>query len=698
MIEKKHNIKVDGMTCTNCAKSVERIITNEGGTDINVSFTTGEAYFKLDSNLDKLKTSISKSGFTVIENEIEQKYSKIEKLFLFSLVFTTPLFFHMFVGEDSFLNNKWLQMGLTIPVILTGGVHFIKSGIQSLKLGIPNMDVLVSVGVLSAFFYSVYGTFFMPIEVQHDFLFFETAASIITLVLLGNVLESRAIKKTTSALGNLQNMRPKTARKITEGVKIEKINVWDLKKDDFIQINSGDTIPIDGIIVSGELELDESMMTGESEPVYRKTLTNVISGTTAISGSAMVRVGSLYGESTIDQIIDLVKNAQQNKPSIQKFGDKVSSIFVPVVITASTLTFLLGYFIFDLGLQAAMMQSIAVLVVSCPCAMGLAAPTAIMVGIGKSAANGVLIKGGNTLEKLAKANLVVFDKTGTLTTGKFILKKLNYYMESEERIKQVILALEQNSAHPIAESLVEILSKKVGPIYMHDVIEIKGRGIKGTDMEGNTYQLVSNQHAQTITTRELHSDLILFKGTSVVAELWISDEVKEDAEETITWLKTHGFRTMLLSGDRRKNCEEISRDLFLDDYYFEKSPKEKLIIVQKLIKDHNVIMVGDGINDAPSLSTAHVGVSFGVATDIAINASEVVLIDKRLEALKTAIIVGRQTNRTIIQNFFWAFLYNTLAIPFAAFGFLTPIIAALIMAFSDIIVIGNSILLKFKRT
>jgi len=694
---KKQTIKVNGMTCINCAKSVERIIKNEGGTSINVNFSTGEASFILDSGQKKLKAAIVNNGFTIIENEIEQKYSKIEKLFVFCLLFTIPLFLHMFVNENSFLNSKWVQIALTLPVLLTGGWHFMKSGVNSLKLGIPNMDVLITVGALSAFVYSLYGTFFMPTEIQHDYLFFETTASIITLVLLGNVLESRAIKKTTSALSNLQSMRPKTARKITEGIKIEKIDVWDLHKDDFIQINTGDRIPIDGIIVSGELELDESMMTGESKPVYRKTLTNVISGTTVISGSAMVRVSTLYGESTIDKIIDLVKNAQQNKPALQKLGDKISAIFVPIVIIASTLTFLLTFFVFNLGLQAAMMQSIAVLVISCPCAMGIAAPTAIMVGIGKSASNGILIKGGSTLEKLAKANLIVFDKTGTLTTGKFILKKLNYYKEREEKIKQVILSLEQNSNHPIAESLVESLSKEVGPIYMHDVIEIKGRGIKGSDMEGNTYQLVSNKHAKTITTRELHSDLVLFNGTSVVAELWISDEVKEDAGETISWLKTHGFRTMLLSGDRRKNCKEIATELYLDDYYYEKSHQDKLIIVQKLIKDHNVIMVGDGINDAPSLTTADVGVSFGAATDIAINASEVILVNKKLGALKTAIIIGRQTYRTIVQNLFWAFAYNIQAIPFAAFGFLTPIIAAMAMALSDIVVIGNSLLLKIKK-
>ena len=244
---------------------------------------------------------------------------------------------------------------------------------------------------------------------------------------------------------------------------------------------------------------------------------------------------------------------------------------------------------------------------------------------------------------------------------------------------------------------MKALNKKVGPIYLQDVIEIRGKGIKGTDTEGNLYQLVSNQYSKTLTSRELTSDLVLFNGTSVVAELWIKDQAKIDAEETISWLKSNGYRTMLLSGDRRKNCDEIARELYLDDFYYEKSPEEKLKIIEKLNKNHNVIMVGDGINDAPSLALAHVGVSFGSATDIAINSSEVILVDKELDSLKTALLVGKQTYRTIQQNFFWAFFYNIIAIPIAALGFLKPMIAALAMAFSDVVVIGNSLLLKIKR-
>lgn len=697
MGKKVQTIKVEGMTCTNCALSVKKVLENENASNVNVNFSTGEASFSGHISEETLKEKLSNSGFAYVQEANPSKYSKQQKLLLFCSVFTLPLLLHMFLEEGSLLHNPWVQLLLTIPVLATGGMHFIKSGYYSLKLRVPNMDVLVSIGAVSAFIYSCIGAFLLADEVTHNYLFFETTATIISLVLLGNVLEEKAIKKTTSAIRDLEKLRPRIARKVIEGVTIERIDVRDLKKDDFIQINTGDSLPVDGIIVSGELELDESMMTGESEPVFRKTLTNVISGTTALSGSALVRVSSLYGESTIDKIIDLVKNAQHQKPSIQKLGDKISAIFVPVVVTISLLTFILSYFFFEVRLQQSVMQAIAVLVISCPCAMGLAAPTAIMVGIGKSASYGILIKGGSTLEKLAKANLIVFDKTGTLTTGKFILKKLNYYKESEEKIKQVILSLEQNSGHPIAESLVATLSKDVGPLYLRDVIEIKGKGIKGSDMEGNTYQLVSNKYAKTITTRELTSDLVLFSGTSVVAELWISDEVKEDAEETISWLKSHGFKTMLLSGDRRKNCEEIARDLYLDDYYYEKSPEEKLIIIQKLMKDHKVIMVGDGINDAPSLALASVGISFGSATDIAINSSEVVLVDKNLITLKTAILIGKQTYRTIVQNFFWAFLYNVLAIPVAAFGYLTPMLAAFSMAFSDIVVIGNSLLLKIKK-
>lgn len=696
MANKVHKLKVEGMTCTNCAFSVERALKKSGAQKINVNFTTGEACFQGNIDLDKAENFINSSGFRVVkENENTKKLSKVTKLLFISAIFTLPLMAHMFVSENSILNNKYLQLCLSIPVVAFGGWHFIKSAFFSLKTGVPNMDVLVATGFLSAFIYSIYGTFI--IGHHHDYLFFETTASIITFVLLGNYIEEKAVDKTTSALKDLEKLRPRIARRVTNGDNIERVDVSELKVDEFIRINTGDKLPIDGIIASGELELDESLITGESEPIFKNTLTEVISGTTVISGSALVRVTKIYGEATIDQIINLVKNAQNEKPGIQKLGDKVSSIFVPTVIGIAVITFLISFLGFDLSLQESIMRSIATLVISCPCAMGLAAPTAIMVGIGKLAKLGVLIKGGTTLEKLAKANLVVFDKTGTLTTGEFILNKLNYYKESEEKIKQVILSLEQQSNHPIAESLVKALNKEVGPIYLQDVIEIRGKGVKGTDIEGNTYQLVSNKHAKTITTRELTSDLVLFNGTSVVGELWIKDQAKEDAEETITWLKSHGYRTMLLSGDRRKNCDEIARELYLDDYYYEKSPEEKLKIIEKLNKDYNVIMVGDGINDAPSLALAHVGVSFGAATDIAINSSEVILVDKNLSSLKIALQVGKQTYRTIKQNFFWAFIYNIVAIPIAAFGFLKPIVAALSMTFSDVVVIGNSILLKFKK-
>lgn len=693
---KKHKINIEGMTCSNCAFSVERTIKKAGGDKVNVNFSTGEASFTNVENIDALKKQINKTGFQVVEGGKENWWS-IEKRFTICVIFTLPLLAHMFVGHDSFLNNPLLQLLLTIPVLIFGGLFFLKSAFHSLKSGVPNMDVLVSVGFISAFFYSIWGVFVIKTD-AHNYLFFETAATIITLVLLGNLLEKRAIKQTTSSLKDLESLKPKMARKILNGDQVEKVNVEDLQIDDFVRINTGDIVPIDGIIASGELELDESLVTGESHPIFKNTLTDVVSGTLVLSGSALVRVTHTSEDSTIDKIIDLVRDAQLNKPNIQKIGDRVSAIFVPIVIGIAILTLVLAYFVFDKSIEQSIMQAIAVLVISCPCAMGLAAPTAIMVGIGKLANHGVLIKGGDTIEKLAKSNLVVFDKTGTLTTGQFILNKMNYYKESEEKIKQVILSLEMQSNHPIAESLVNELKKDVGPIYMQDVIEIRGKGVKGIDIEGNTYQLVSNRHAKTITSRDINSDLVLFNGTSVVGELWIKDQAKIDAEETISWLKSNNYKTMLLSGDRRKNCEELARDLLLDDYYYEKSPEEKLKMIEKLNKDYEVMMVGDGINDAPSLALANVGVSFGAATDIAINSSEVILVDKSLEALKKALTVSKQTYRTIKQNFFWAFAYNIVAIPIAAAGYLDPMVAALSMAFSDVVVIGNSLLLKAKKS
>jgi Cu+-exporting ATPase len=689
-------LQVSGMHCNNCAMSVHKLLEKKGLQDIYVDFANDEVKFKTSKPLEAhlIIKDIEGLGFKVSEESIpieEKFYEKVENKFYFSLIFTLPLFSHMFLPFH-FLHNPIVQLSLCIPVYILGCIHFGKSAFNSLKNGIPNMDVLIFIGSSAAFIYSLYGTIQ---NLGPDFLFYETAATIISLVLLGNVLEKRSVSQTTSAVKELMKFQELKANKLVNG-EVLTINSQDVIPGDTLVINSGDKIPVDGEIIWGEASINESMLTGESLPVEKTKYDQVIGGTFIEKGSIHILVSKTGKHTVLSQIIDLMKRAQSAKPLIQKLGDQVAAIFVPVVVGIAVLTFILAYFSFDLSFQKSMLNAIAVLVISCPCAMGLATPTAVMVGLGRAAKNGILIKGGNTLEEIAKLKYMVFDKTGTLTTGHFKIKKIDNLNISQKIVESIIYSIEAYSNHPIARSLVsELGSSSPEKIIFTKVSEEKGVGMNGTDSEGNTYQFGSIQILSSEDDQEDYSLFLKMNGI-LIARISIADEIKPDASKIIGTLKSMGIKPVLLSGDLKKKCEDLAAILGIEEVYSETKPHQKLEIIEMIKKRGKTAMVGDGINDAPALTTSDVGISMSSASQIAIQSAEVVLLKNDLYVIDKMLRIGNHTLLTIKQNLFWAFFYNVVAIPIAAFGFLNPMVGALTMAFSDVIVIGNSIRLKTK--
>jgi Cu+-exporting ATPase len=697
-------LDVEGMTCANCAIGVENQLKKLGADDIKVNFALGEASFIAPKSIspDEIANGITRIGYKsrIREHDKSEKQglSSIEKKFWFSLIFTLPLITHMFLPHDSFMQNPILQVCLASPVFILGVFHFGKSGLSSLRNGAPNMDVLIFIGSASAFFYSSWGAYmFYGTPLTHDFLFFETSASIVSLVLLGNLLEHRSITKTTSAIKDLSAMQVKTAMRFNSNGEPEEITYNAIQVGDLLLVNTGDIIPIDGIIMEGNGTIDESMISGESIPLNKEKGHKVVGSTILTDGNIIVKAEAIGRNTVLSKIIDLVKNAQQDKPEIQRLGDKISAIFVPIVLGISLTTFLLSKFGFDLSTQQSMLQAIAVLVISCPCAMGLATPTAVMVGIGRAAKKGILIKGGSTLEELAKTNTIIFDKTGTLTTGKFTIKSLNVLDGNTQEIIDVLFNIEGRSSHPIAKSIVENLKEKAKAIALSDIEEIKGIGLSATDESSNTWKVGSYRMASDLTDDKLHEVYIL-KNNKLVATLDIEDEIKPKAKEMIAELTHQGIEIILLSGDKQGKCDALAQTLNIKTVFAEQLPEEKLAKVEEYSSKGNTVMVGDGVNDAPALARATVGISFGDATDVSINTAQVVLLGTNgIDKLTETLHLSRLTFKTIKQNLFWAFFYNVLAIPVAAFGFLSPIIATATMGLSDIVVIGNSILLKIKK-
>ena len=701
-------LNIEGMDCTNCALSITKTLEKRGMQDVYVNFATGEASFRINDKklIPKITEDINGLGYKVVEENhtghAHAPFDRMKKKFYFCLTFTLPLFFHMFL-PFAFLHNAVVQLILCLPVLIVGILQFGKSAWRSIRIGLPNMDVLIFIGSSAAFIYSLIGTILFYGTTQiHDYLFYETAATIITLVLLGNLLEQMSVKQTTTAIKDLQQMQKiKSLRvEMKEGKEyLVEVDHTEIKVGDVLQINTGDKIPIDGEIISGDVSVDESIITGESLPVEKKSGDKVIGGTLAMHGNIRMLATRVGKETALSKIIELVKNAQLTKPDIQKIGDKVSGVFVPAVLAASLSTFLLAHWIFDITLQKALMNAIAVLVISCPCAMGLATPTAVMVGIGRAAKNGILIKGGSTLEEFAKIKNVVFDKTGTLTTGNFKIKKIHCVdgNTTEQEIKNILFSLEHFSSHPLARSIVQELKGKAEKIKYANVTEEKGSGVFAKDEQGNSITIGSYKTAKQYSTDDAHQ-LYVVKNNKLLAFVDMEDEIKPTAKKIISNLKQLGITTVLLSGDQHKKCADVAAQLGIDIIFSERSPSQKLEEIDNLIKQAPTAMVGDGINDSPALAKATVGISLSNATQIAIQTAQVVLLNSNdLMKLEEAFRISKHTLLTIKQNLFWAFFYNVVAIPVAAMGFLNPMVGALAMAFSDVVIIGNSIRLKSKK-
>lgn len=693
-------LNVKGMTCTNCALGIEQYLKQEGLQAVSVDFSHDEVNFELveGRELPRIIKGIEKLGFEVVNEEEgggSTGMSKVEKLFYLCLLFTLPLLLHMFVAWAP-LHNPWVQLVLATPVYLMGMWHFGNSALRSIRNGVPNMDVLITLGASAAFFYSLYGTLMAK---GPDFLFYETAASILTLVLLGNVLEHRAVQKTTSAVKALSSLQKPLAKRLIsqeDDAPFEHVSADKLVQGDHILLNQGDRIPVDGHVLQGAGAADESMISGESEAVEKSRGDRVIGGTLLVSGNLRMQATEVGSETVLSQIIELVKKAQADKPSIQKFADRISAIFVPVVLVIALLTFLISYFWVGIGMENALIHSVAVLVIACPCAMGLATPTAVVVGIGRASQNGILIKGGRTLEQFSSIQRVVFDKTGTLTSGAFSIKEFQAYQGEEAAIKATLLSMELRSNHPIAKSLVKWLKAEGHePAALERIEEQDGRGLEAWDEAGNHYQLGSSRWLKVQDAPE--HDLYLLQNGELLAGMALKDELREGAREALQFLHDQGIETVLLSGDKREKCEQVARELGIQTVLAECLPDEKLRHIERLSAENPTAMVGDGINDAPALARASLGISLGKATDVAMQSAQIILLNERLDAIIALFQVGKHTVMTIKQNLFWALFYNVLAIPLAAVGLLSPIIGAATMAMSDVVVIGNSLRLKVKK-
>jgi Cu+-exporting ATPase len=703
-MEKVH-WKVEGMTCANCALTINNYLEKKGMQNIKINPIDGDVSFEEIENTPKeiLKKDIRDLGYEVVD-DIKGKINKKRKIlstqlgrFFFCLPFTAILMLHMLDKwiHLHWLMNPWIQLALCAPVYFIGMSFFGKSAYKSLRNGMPNMNVLITIGASSAFIYSLIGGL---MGLGGEYLFYETAATIITLVFLGNYMEDASIQSTQRALKSLVKSQKLMANMIAfdEHHKevILPIENTQLKVGDLILIRTGEQVPIDCKILWGEAHVNESLLTGESIPVHKKNKDALVGGSIIESGQLKAQVTATGDDTVLSGILNMVKQAQGEKPPIQFLADKISGIFVPVVFVIALITFTANY-IYLGAFTPAMMRSIAVLVIACPCAMGLATPAAIAVGLGRAARSGILFRNAKSLENFRTIKQVVFDKTGTLTTGLFTISSYKFDGIDEAEFKSIVFSLEKYSNHPIAKCISSSFKTKE-EIRWKNIEEVKGVGMKSEDKNGNIYWAGSFKLAMDQTDESNHNVYVL-KNNKLIGWIDLEDEIRTEAKEVVQYLQSRQIKTILLSGDRKEKCDFIATQLGIDEVIAEQSPEQKLNTIADLNKKMPTAMVGDGINDAPALAKATIGISLSEASQIAIQSAQVVLMNHGIKKLPLALGLGRHTYITIKQNLFWAFFYNIIAIPIAAFGYLTPTFGALVMGLSDVVLAINSVKLFIKK-